>query len=191
MGRPAKKIPKTKMTTLAKAAFEIYRDLGPTRTLAQAAELMGKSYSQLNTWSHTYGWTKLCTDHDYSKLRDSLGRRELQKEGALQVMIDRCNEAADVLYEIMTDTRSQPILNRQGEPLIDPNTGEAMVKPLVKASTRAMCAEKILGIGGLVPVKRTEMVDRTSEGLDAAAAVLQSMSPSQLEQLQKILDNDG
>jgi hypothetical protein len=177
------------MTPKARAAFEIYRDLGPTRTLKRAAELIGKGVYMLNQWSAQYQWVRLCEEHDHAELREALGKREIVKERTLQTIIDRSSEAADVLYEIMTDRRVLPVLDRHGEHMLD-GDGNKMYKPVVKPSTRAMCAEKILGIGGLVPVKRTETIDRTAESLDAAAAVLQSMSPTQLKQLHEILSGD-
>ncbi len=178
------------MPAKARAAFEVYRDMGPTRTLPALAELLGrKSASGLKAWSSRHDWTRLCAEHDHAELREALGKREILKERTLQKMVDRSDEAAEVLYEIMTDRSVLPVLDRQGEQVRGPD-GEPLYKPVVKPSTRAMCAEKILGIGGLVPVKRTETVDRTGESLDAAAAVLQSMSPKQLVQLQKILGGD-
>ncbi len=68
--------------------------------------------------------------------------------------------------------------------------GEPRFKPLVKASTRAQSAQTLLGIGGLVAVKRTEYIDRTPESLDEAAALLRTMSPRQVTKLGEILDGD-
>lgn len=181
------------MTPKAALAFEVYRDMGPTRSLRKLAQYLGLSYksnSQLRRWSSRYGWQALCAEHDHKDLRDALGKREITREQCLQhKFIDRMNDAADTLYEIMMDKRKIPILDRQGEPVKD-EQGRKLYKPMVRASTRAMCAEKLLGIAGLVPVKRTETVDRTGEALDEAAQAIATMSPAQLEEFMDILKKE-
>jgi hypothetical protein len=170
-----------KMTAKARAAFEIYRDMGRDRTLAKTAEQMGyRSQSHIRGWSTKYDWTKLVAEHDHASLKEHLGQRTVVREHALQRMIDNMDAAAGVLLEIMLDRSKLPILDRHGKPELDAD-GNRMFKYQVKPSTRAQCAEKVLGIGGLAPVKRTEIVDTTSENLDEAAAVLESMHPDDLD----------
>jgi hypothetical protein len=169
------------MTAKAWAAFEIYRDLGRGRTLAETAERMGyRSQSHVRAWSAKYDWTKLVAEHDHSGLKEHLGQRVVVREHALQKLIDGMDAASDVLLEIMLDRSKLPILDRHGKPELDAD-GNKMYKYQVKPSTRALCAEKVLGIGGLAPVKRTEIVDTTGENLDEAAAVLESMHPDDLK----------
>ncbi len=177
------------MTPKARAAFEIHRDYGPSRTLAKTAELVSSAHSTLMSWSSKYEWTRLCAEHDHAELRDALGKREILRERATQSLIDMMDDAVSVLHSVMMDTGRIPIKDRDGNQLKDLD-GNPLYKPMVKASTRANCAEKILGIAGLVPVKRMETVDRTAESLDAAAAVLRSMSPKQIDQFMAILDGD-
>ncbi len=183
------------MTPRARAAFRIYRDLGPGRTLRQVTELLGKrSPSTVRGWSARYDWADLVAEHDHAQLREAFGQREIVKERALQTLIDRMHEAAETLYAIMTDDKSVPILDRHGEIALDEN-GEPLQRPTVKASTRLEAAKTLLGLAGLVPVKRTEHVDKTAEQLDQAAAVLRTCSPEQLEAFMEILgsgddDND-
>jgi hypothetical protein len=151
--------------------------------------LIGRSLNLCARWSREHEWVRRAGEHDHAALKEALGRRELVRETATQKVVDYLDTAVDVLYSIMTDKRQLPIFDRQGEQVKDVN-GEPMFKPLVRASTRAQAAEKILGIGGLVAVKRTELVDRTAESLDAAAAVLRTLSPKQVEQLMGILSED-
>lgn len=177
------------MTPKARAAFEIYRGLGPARTTKEAAALVGTTQRTLQGWSSKYEWVRLCTEHDHAELREALGKREIIRERGTQQLIDAIPKAVKVLMDIMEDERELPILDRQGNHQKDAD-GEFMFKPLVKASTRANCAEKILGIAGLVPVKRMETIDRTAESLDEAAAITRAMTPAQLEALIKILGDD-
>jgi hypothetical protein len=181
------------MTPKARAAFEIYRDLGPGphgRTLKKVAELLGRrSIEGLSVWSRKYEWGRLCAEHDHASLREALGQREIVRERGQQRLIDYIDEAISVLHRVMTDGRQLPILDRNGEQILGPD-GEPLYRPLVRASTQANCAEKILGIAGLVPVKRMETVDRTGESLDAAAAVLRSMTNKQVDALSALLDED-
>jgi hypothetical protein len=54
------------MTPSAKAAFKVFRDMGPDRTLPAAAELLGrKSASGLQGWSSKYEWVRLCAEYDH------------------------------------------------------------------------------------------------------------------------------
>lgn len=181
-----------KMTTKAARAWKVYRDLGPQRTLKEAAELLGysrRSNSTLAKWSAKYGWPRLAAEHDHATLRESLGRREIVREQTLQSMVDRMQETSDLLWGIITDAERLPVLDRHGEPLKDKD-GNPITKPTVKASTRLEAMKTLLGITGLVPVKRLEHVDKTAEGLDAAANVIRTLTPAQLEQLSGILDSD-
>jgi hypothetical protein len=180
------------MTAKQRAAFEVYRDLGPGRTLKDAAKLLDKTESLLRTYSSKCDWTRLVTEHDHRALKEALASRVLVRERATQKMIDGMDKAADVLLEIALDRSVVPVLDRQGEHMRGPakedgSPGELLYKPVVKPSTRANCAEKILGLGGLVPVKRTIIEDRSSEDLDEAAAVMESMHPDDLAEFRELV----
>lgn len=64
-GSPA---PRTEeMTPKAQVAFEAYRDMGPSRTLRGAADLLGlspRSASHVRRWSAKYEWERLVAEHD-------------------------------------------------------------------------------------------------------------------------------
>lgn len=180
------------MTPKATAAFEIYRDLGPSRSLDRLAELSTSPRRVLADWSSKYEWVRLVTEHDHKELKEDLASRTLVRERATQKMINAMDAAADVLLEIALDRSVLPVLDRQGEHMRGPpkeggSPGDLLYKPVVKPSTRANCAEKILGLGGLVPVKRTEIIDRTGEELDEAAAVMESMHPDDLAEFRQII----
>lgn len=180
------------MTAKVRVAYETYRDLGPVRRLKDAAKLLGKSESLLTGYSAKYDWTRLVTEHDHRELKQALASRVLVRERATQKMIDGMDAAADVLLEIALDRSVLPVLDRQGEHMRGPagddgSPGELLYRPVVRASTRANCAEKVMGLGGLVPVKRTEIVDRTDEDLDEAAAFMESLHPDDLIELRKMI----
>lgn len=46
------------------AAFAVFRDLGPQRTLPKAAEAIGKSLSMLQGWSSKYRWFERAEEYD-------------------------------------------------------------------------------------------------------------------------------
>ena len=176
------------MTPKARAAFDVYLEMGLTRTLRELGELTGHSKSTIRGWSSRYEWTRKAKEHDHQHLKEQLGEREIVKERNLQRIVDISDEAISVVYDIMTDKGKLPLLNRQGEHAVD-DKGNKIWKPTVKASTRLEAAKTILGIGGLVPVKRMEHIDKSGEQLDAAANVLRAMSPKQVQRLIEDLDD--
>ncbi len=180
------------MTPRAKIVFEVYRDLGPSRTLREAIALTDSRKPTVEDWSSKYEWVRLVTEHDHKELKEALASRVLVRERAAQKMIDGMDQAADVLLEIALDRSVLPVLDRQGEHMRGPagddgSPGELLYRPVVRASTRANCAEKVMGLGGLVPVKRTEIIDRTGEDLDEAAAFMESMHPDDQAELREML----
>lgn len=176
------------MSPPATAAFEVYRDLGRRRTLSDAARLLKKSESLLRGWSSKHGWQRLIAEHDHAHLKEGLGQREIDREHGTQRMVEWIDEAAETLHEIMIDKGLLPILDRQGNHATDANKNK-LYRPMVKASTRMEAAKAILGIAGLVPVKRIETVDRSGEQLDAAANVLRAMTKRQVDRLIEDLDD--
>lgn len=175
------------MTPKAQVAYQIYRDLGPARTLSQVAQLQGRSgNTQLERWSAKYEWVRLCAEHDHAELRGALGQRSIVRERALQRLVDSMDQAVVVLLDIMADNSQVPVLDRQGEQMTD-DEGNGLYRYQVRASTRAQCAEKVLALGGLVPTKRTVVMDRTCEELDEAASVLESMHPDDLDEFMAIV----
>jgi hypothetical protein len=180
------------MTATQRAAFVVYRDLGPSRRLKDAAKLLGKSNSLLEGYSAKHDWTRLVLEHDHKELKEDLAARVLVRERATQKLINNMDQAAGVLVEVMLDRSVLPVLDRQGAHIRGPagddgSPGELMYRPVVQPSTRAIAAEKVLGLGGLVPVKRTIIEDRTDEDLDEAAAFMESMHPDDQAELREIV----
>jgi hypothetical protein len=180
------------VTPRAKIVFEVYRDLGPARTLRKATDLTSSRFATVTAWSSKFEWVRLVTEHDHRELKESLAGQVLVRERAKQKLINGMDSAADVLLEIALDRSVLPVLDRQGEhmrgpPGDDGSPGELLYRPVVRASTRANCAEKVLGLGGLVQVKRTETVDKTGEELDEAAAFMESMHPDDQAELREML----
>lgn len=174
------------MTDKAESVFKIYRDLGPKRSTKEAAELTGKNRGVVERWCTRYRWVKLCEEYDNRALREKLGQRETVRETALQSIIDKMQIAIDKVFDVLTDDRKLPVLDRQGEQMLGPD-GEPLYRPIVKPSTQLQAAQVVLGIGGLVAVKRTETIDRTGEDIDRAAGVMSTMTPAQLKRLVKDL----
>lgn len=85
-------------TSLAYQAFEVYRDMGPGRTLARVSAVLGKSEAFLSRWSFRNGWVsraeafdaeaariasaKSLNDHAEVRARQAELGRVLQAKGA-------------------------------------------------------------------------------------------------------------
>lgn len=64
-------------TSRAFAAFVVYRDLGPGRTIARAAEKLGKADSTFEHWSAKYSWPKRAEAYDAHL--DAVGRAQAER----------------------------------------------------------------------------------------------------------------
>jgi len=171
------------MTDKAWRAFVVFRDIGPQRTIDQAAELLGYSSNNNTTlarWSTRYNWVRLCTEHDHRELRQALGQRNVIRERATQELVDALPIAIQTMLNIMLDQTKIPILNRDGSPMTDPD-GNQLFRFVVRASTRLDAAKTVSAIAGLVPVKRMEVKDTSGETLDEAAGLIKSLTPQQVE----------
>ena len=169
-------------TAKAQSAFTLYRDMGPGRSLRGLAELLHRRPSYIRTlkgWSAAFHWQERVAEADHAELRESLGQRKIVREQTLQRLIDAMDLATDVLIQIVTSTETIPILDRHGKAV--------GVRPLVAASTKLEAASRILGIAGLVPIKRTEVVETTGEALDEAADLARSLTDDQLSAMIEIL----
>jgi hypothetical protein len=181
------------MTSKAWRAFQVYRDLGPQRSLRVLAEKLDYSGEALvKRWSALYEWQRLCTEHDHRQLREQLGRRSVQREGAMQQVIDALPNALRTILSIMNDDNRIPILNRDGSQMKDAD-GNALYRPTVQASTKLAAAQALAGIAGLVPVKRMEVKDTSGETLDEAAGLIKALTPQQVEAVIEAVtkDDDG
>lgn len=64
-------------------AFSIYRDLGPSRSIAKVAEKLGKSKSLLERWSRKWNWVERTEQYDeYQDRMYRLEQEEKRKEMA-------------------------------------------------------------------------------------------------------------
>lgn len=199
-------------TSKAKAAWEIYRDMGPDRSLAKVVEAMGSKrgyIQQLKRWSARYDWPGRATRHDHEALREALGERVIVREQVVQSMVERAMRAAEILYTIaegrVPDGDKEPVLDRHGEvmtmiltdehgePKLD-EAGEPMrqpvTRPVVKPSTRMEAATRILGNVGIVPPKRMELSGPDQSVLRLGVEVVSKMSDRSLEALAILLEDD-
>jgi len=61
-------------------AFQIYRDLGPARTLEKVRIKLGKSSRILETWSSRYHWVDRCAEYDDHMDRQALVEQEEERK---------------------------------------------------------------------------------------------------------------
>jgi hypothetical protein len=170
----------------AKVAYEIFRDLGPKRTLPGLAAAMGRDPSYLSTlkqWSSKFSWQKRALAHDHKTIREGLAQRTVFREQGLQQLAEGVDEAVGQVLGIIRDQRMVPIKDRNGDKI-----GE---KPLIAASTKLEASKLLLGIVGIVPVKRIELT-QDQESLDEKIDKLLSEVPTEkLAALEEIFASDS
>lgn len=94
--RPWERLPEE--TPKAWRAFCVFRDLGPTRTLARAAQALGlrpASVRRLEEWSSRYRWVERALAYD--EWLDA--QRRAEREAAVREMARRHAELAALLLE--------------------------------------------------------------------------------------------
>jgi hypothetical protein len=106
-------------TAKAFEAFVVYRDLGTDRTIAQAAEILGKHPTQLAKWSCKHGWIDRTRAFDND--RDRAGTDAMDDE--IEAMRRRQTKAARRIQELglREIERACQRAEESGEPL---NLGE-------------------------------------------------------------------
>lgn len=192
-GRPWAQLPKE--TGKAYAAFVAYLELGTGRSIAAAAESRGTKRTNIahwQRWSSRYHWVERARAFDSDQLQDRIAGRKLTQETGRQLAID---DAQDMLRElrdlsrghmapgqhkVKTNRDGKPIMvqlrGADGEPVLDPDTGEPVnvpvVEELVGPKVRAKILIDLLGIGGVMAPIRVEATgaDGTPLGLEAAVA---------------------
>lgn len=79
-------------TKKAFEAFQVYRDLGITRSLREVAQQLNKSLALIGRWSSQYGWVERAQEYDDEMDRKALlqqekDRRDMVKRHASQAMM--------------------------------------------------------------------------------------------------------
>lgn len=85
-------------TARAFAAFQIYRDLGPSRTLVKVCEALDKPVHyrvQLGTWSTKYEWVK--RSEEFDTYTDKLRLQAMEEE--IKAMVKRQTHNAMLMQE--------------------------------------------------------------------------------------------
>lgn len=96
-----------KETPLAYEAFCIYRDLGPQRSMAKTAEILGKSQGTMEGWSAKYKWFDRAGAWDDEQDRvsrkaqlDEIIKMRKRHAQIAQKALDKVNKAIDAIDEL-------------------------------------------------------------------------------------------
>lgn len=178
-----------KETPKARAAWTVYRDMGPRRTLAALVEQLGRAPSymaQVKLWSSRYQWQERAAAHDQAELRAGLGERNYLRERALQNLVEAADRASEKVLEILQDDREIPVLDRDGN--------VAGYRPRISPAVQLEAAKWVHGTCGIVPVKRMELKTEPDTLDDQADALFRQATPAQLEAiigLMSAIEGDG
>ncbi|MDE2103303.1 MAG: hypothetical protein KGL39_39045 [Patescibacteria group bacterium] len=113
----------SEMSSKAYRAFIVYRDLGPSRSLKEAAQLCGTVRSTLERWSAQHEWVRLVADHDRQTAIDTaVATRNARVAEAQQVREDRLARARRI-----RDMGLEALERLHAEGLITGPTAVAMV----------------------------------------------------------------
>jgi hypothetical protein len=85
-------------------AFEIYRDLGPSRNLAAVAEEMGLTVGSVSTWSGKHQWAARVRFHDEVMSHVTM---EAKKDQARAAMAEKYEERKAARDKLVTDIRTK------------------------------------------------------------------------------------
>jgi hypothetical protein len=176
-----------KETPKAAAAFLVYQELGPGRTMAKAAAELGRKPGyrrQLEQWSRRFHWQARVAEYDHAELRRALGTRLVLRERALQRLVLAADEASETIIGIAKGQlalgQTTPVFDRHGE--------QVGVRAMIKPSTRLQAAIRIHESIGIVPPKRLEFIDITGEALDEAAELVRHLPNDQLTAIKLLLE---
>ncbi len=87
-------------------AFAAYRDIGKTRTLAKAADSVGKSIQMIQRWSRLQNWKVRAQQHDANEDQE---RMILMREHRTKIIIEHADEARDVRQQAVAKLLNTPI----------------------------------------------------------------------------------
>ena len=93
-------------------AFQAYRDMGPSRSLAKVGEELGKSDTLIERWSSKYRWVERARawdeeQDDNRRVKHSKGLEEMaERHIKLSLMLQ--NQVAQTLAEMTTKTNLIP-----------------------------------------------------------------------------------
>lgn len=92
-------------TDTAYQRFSVYLELGPERTQQKVVDKLGKSRGyekQLQKWSSKHDWVARCREYDKHIIKQNLKNKEDIIDHARGRLLQKVDEALDVLFEIMT-----------------------------------------------------------------------------------------
>lgn len=91
------------------AAFSIYRDLGPNRSLSQVVDQVRQDLRQLKYWSSKYEWVDRCADFD--RYIDKLAQKENEDVWLERRKTQKSSEwdASEKLRALAADMIEQPL----------------------------------------------------------------------------------
>jgi len=168
--------------------FRAYLNLGPGRSFPELAKALNKKPSYRSTiaeWSRRWGWVDRCSAWDDHQLATAMEGREQALEQARQRAFDQLGDHLQLLEGIargiMPPGDQEVLLDRQGRPLeatirhADGTEEKVPItRPVIRPTTRRSALITLIGFGGLVVAKRSELkIDGADEmrrrALQAAA----------------------
>jgi len=150
-------------------AFAAYRDMGAERSLAKAAQKLGKSKALMERWSVRWRWVMRADAWDSELDRQS--RRELEK-GITGMRKNHVNIAKAMLVKALKALQKIP------EDAMTPKDVASMVD----------VAAKLERISRGEATERTESRTELAGGLKVNAADLSRLSDEELEMLSELAD---
>jgi hypothetical protein len=140
-------------SALAYEAFCIYRDMGPTRSLAKAAQAMERPpgyKQQLGEWSAKYEWQSRCRDYDRYMQKVA----QLAKEEAIRQMTNRQARDAVRIQEMVMEALENASLEA------------APPRDLIRVWERAVRAERTSRGLPAEPTRQANYVDYSDAVID-------------------------
>jgi hypothetical protein len=168
--QPWHRLPKE--SGIAYERFVIFRDLGPTRTIAAAARAVGKCPSLLYRWADRHQWWDRVLTFDLAQQRD----QEMNARHRTQEAAERWVRYADRL-ERLGMAAMGGVVSR------DPQTGESGIDPSVKVRDAVAIIKLVLQIHDRLAAVAPPPLDG-----NALESKLLNMSDAEIEEAVTLLE---
>ena len=159
---------------IAHDRFMIFRDLGPTRTIAAAARAVGKCASLLYRWAERYHWWERVHAWDLAQQRD----QEMAARRRTQDSEQRWTRNADRLERL-----AMAIISGVVRP--NPQTDELGIDSSVKLRDAVAIIKLVLGIHDRLAAAAPAPAPPDASALDAR---LNQLTDEEAEELIRLLD---
>ena len=123
----------------AYAAFSHFRDQGTGRTVSATARAVGKSRQLMERWCTAWRWDERARAWDSEQSRN---RRRAAAKAQEDILANHRRAAAALVRQSVIRLRDTPYLDKAGQPLVHPATGEIVYRPAdpseLNAATNAL-----------------------------------------------------